>query len=133
MDGNSRLLQRKRCSRTSYRAFEDCRAWYALYPQKFNNKTNGITQRRWLLNANPQLSKFITDRIGHGWEKDLSKLKGLEKFLDDDESINELIRIKTENKIALADYLKHAQNEFLDPESIFDVQVKRLHEYKRQL
>ncbi len=107
--------------------------WYALYPEKFNNKTNGITQRRWLLNANPKLAKFITDRIGHGWEKDLTLLKGLEKYLDDDASLDELTKIKQENKQALADYLKHTQNEFLDPDSIFDVQVKRLHEYKRQL
>ena len=107
--------------------------WYTIYPEKFNNKTNGITQRRWLLGANPQLAKFITDRVGHGWEKDLTQLKGLEKFIDDDASIKELIRIKRANKQALADYLKHTQNEFLDPESIFDVQVKRLHEYKRQL
>lgn len=107
--------------------------WYELYPEKFNNKTNGITQRRWLLDANPELSEFITKRIGHGWEKDLTKLKGLEKFADDEKSLEELINIKQNNKQILADYLKHSQNEFLDPESIFDVQVKRLHEYKRQL
>ena len=107
--------------------------WYELYPQKFNNKTNGITQRRWLCNANPELTKFITDRIGHGWEKDLSKLKELEKFADDEKSLNELIDIKRRNKEILVDYLRHQQNEFLDPDSIFDVQVKRLHEYKRQL
>jgi glycogen phosphorylase len=107
--------------------------WYDLYPQKFNNKTNGITQRRWLLNANPLLSNFITKRIGEGWEKDLGKLKGLEKFVDDEESLKELMAIKRVNKQNLANYLKHTQNEFLDPDSIFDVQVKRLHEYKRQL
>ncbi len=107
--------------------------WYSIYPEKFNNKTNGITQRRWLLTANPKLADFITKRIGHGWEKNLEKLKELEKFVDDEESINEIIRIKSENKQALAEFLKHTQNEFLDPESIFDVQVKRLHEYKRQL
>lgn len=107
--------------------------WYELYPEKFNNKTNGITQRRWLLSANPKLAKFITDRIGHGWEKDLTKLKGLEKFLDDEKSLKELMEIKAENKCRLADFLKHTQNELIDPESIFDVQVKRLHEYKRQL
>ena len=107
--------------------------WYGLYPQKFNNKTNGITQRRWLCNANPELAKFITDRIGHGWEKNLSKLKELEKFADDEKSLDELISIKRHNKEILVDYLKHHQNEFLDPDSIFDVQVKRLHEYKRQL
>ena len=106
--------------------------WYELYPSKFNNKTNGITQRRWLLSANPELSKFITDRIGHGWEKDLTLLKGLEKF-DSDKDLKELISIKENNKRRLAEYLKHSQNEMIDPESIFDVQVKRLHEYKRQL
>ncbi|MCR4939832.1 MAG: glycogen/starch/alpha-glucan phosphorylase [Treponemataceae bacterium] len=107
--------------------------WYGLYPEKFNNKTNGITQRRWLLCANPKLSAFITKRIGHGWEKDLSLLKSLEKYVDDDESLEEFLRIKQENKESLAKYLKITQNEFLDPESIFDVQIKRLHEYKRQL
>ena len=107
--------------------------WYELYPEKFNNKTNGITQRRWLLCANPKLSAFITERIGHGWEKNLSLLRGLEKFADDDASLEELLKIKQENKENLAKYLKITQNEFLDPESIFDVQIKRLHEYKRQL
>ena len=112
---------------------QELKDWYDLYPEKFNNKTNGITQRRWLLNANPELAKFITDRIGHGWEKDLCKLKALEKFADDEESINKFLEIKQDNKQILADFLKHTQNEFLDPESIYDVQVKRLHEYKRQL
>ena len=107
--------------------------WYTLYPKKFNNKTNGITQRRWLCSSNPKLAEFITNRIGHGWEKDLTKLKELEKFADDDASLEELIAIKKQNKEALVQYLKHKQNEFLDADSIFDVQVKRLHEYKRQL
>ena len=107
--------------------------WYELYPKKFNNKTNGITQRRWLCSSNPELSEFITKRIGHGWEKDLTKLKALEKFADDEESLDELMAIKLRNKEALVQFLKHKQNEFLDPDSIFDVQVKRLHEYKRQL
>ncbi len=111
---------------------QELKDWSALYPEKFNNKTNGVTQRRWLLNANPALAEFITKRIGHGWEKDLTKLKGLEKFIDDEETLNELITIKQDNKQALADYLKHKQNDFLDPDSIYDVQVKRLHEYKRQ-
>lgn len=112
---------------------KELKDWYELYPKKFNNKTNGITQRRWLLSANPELSEFITARIGHGWEKDLSKLKELEKFASDKKSIKELIEIKHKNKQRLADYLKHTQNEMLDTDSIFDVQVKRLHEYKRQL
>lgn len=112
---------------------QELKDWADFYPAKFNNKTNGVTQRRWLLSANPLLSDFITKRIGHGWEKDLALLKGLEKFADDDESLNELISIKQKNKENLAEYLKVTQNEFLDPHSIFDVQVKRLHEYKRQL
>ncbi|WP_407425297.1 glycogen/starch/alpha-glucan phosphorylase [Treponema sp.] len=112
---------------------QELKDWYTLYPKKFNNKTNGITQRRWLLNANPELAEFITKRIGHGWEKDLTKLKELEKFADDGASLDELIQIKRHNKEALVEFLKHKQNEFLDPDSIFDVQVKRLHEYKRQL
>lgn len=107
--------------------------WYELYPDKFNNKTNGITQRRWLLSANPRLAQFITKKIGHGWEKDLSKLRDLEKFVDDKDALQELLDIKQENKKDLADFLKTSQNEFLDPDSIFDVQIKRLHEYKRQL
>ncbi len=106
--------------------------WYELYPEKFNNKTNGITQRRWLLSANPELSDFITSRIGHGWEKDLTKLKALEKF-DSDKDLKELIKIKENNKRRLAEFLKNAQGEIIDSDSIFDVQVKRLHEYKRQL
>ena len=107
--------------------------WFELYPKKFNNKTNGITQRRWLLSSNPELASFITKRIGHGWEKDLTLLKGLEKYLDDEKSLKELIQIKANNKVRLAEYLKYTQNETIDPNSIFDVQVKRLHEYKRQL
>lgn len=112
---------------------QELKDWADLYPAKFNNKTNGITQRRWLLNANPELAEFITKKIGHGWEKDLSLLKGLEKCADDEDALNELMAIKLHNKQHLAEFLKHTQNEFLDPESIFDVQVKRLHEYKRQL
>ena len=112
---------------------QELKDWAELYPNKFNNKTNGITQRRWLLNANPELSDFITKRIGHGWEKDLSQLKKLEKYADDDASLNELMDIKLRNKQVLAEYLKHRQNALIDSESIFDVQVKRLHEYKRQL
>src|SRR5574344_606168 len=112
---------------------QELKDWADLYPAKFNNKTNGITQRRWLLLSNPELAKFITARIGHGWEKELSKLKEREKCADDENSLNELMAIKLHNKQHLAEFLKHTQNEFLDPESIFDVQVKRLHEYKRQL
>ncbi len=107
--------------------------WFGLYPGKFNNKTNGVTQRRWLLSANPRLADFITRKIGHGWEKDLSMLKGLEAFADDPATLDEFMAIKRENKVELARYLKETQNIFVDPESVFDVQIKRLHEYKRQL
>ena len=112
---------------------QELKNWNELYPTKFNNKTNGVTQRRWLLESNPELSAFITERIGNGWITDLSQLKKLEKYVDDKESLDKLNEIKFHNKQRLAEYLKHTQNEFLDPESIFDVQVKRLHEYKRQL
>ena len=107
--------------------------WFDLYPAKFNNKTNGVTQRRWLLSANGRLAAFITKKIGHGWEKDLSRLKGLEAFADDAATLDEFMAIKRENKVALAKYLKDTQNIFIDPDSVFDVQIKRLHEYKRQL
>lgn len=107
--------------------------WHNLFPTKFNNKTNGVTQRRWLLSSNPVLSEFITKKIGSGWEKDLSLLKKLEKFADDPAVLEEFIAIKNTNKIELARYLKETQNIFIDPDSIFDVQIKRLHEYKRQL
>ncbi|OJF77386.1 MAG: glycogen phosphorylase [Treponema sp. CETP13] len=112
---------------------QELKDWAELYPEKFNNKTNGVTQRRWLLLANPRLAEFITDKIGHGWEKDLSQLKKFEKFADDKAVLKKLLEIKQENKVELADYLKETQNEFLDPDAIFDVQIKRLHEYKRQL
>ncbi len=112
---------------------QELKDWYELYPAKFNNKTNGVTQRRWLLSADPRLAKFITDRIGHGWEKDLSKLRELENYVDDDKTLQEFLDIKTENKKDLCKYLKETQGVELDPNSIFDVQIKRLHEYKRQL
>lgn len=111
----------------------ELKEWYNLYPGKFNNKTNGVTQRRWLLSANHRLSDFITKRIGENWKKDLTELRKLEEFADDDASLEEFLQIKKENKEYLAEYLKKTQNEFLDPESIFDVQIKRLHEYKRQM
>ncbi|MCR4790965.1 MAG: glycogen/starch/alpha-glucan phosphorylase [Treponemataceae bacterium] len=112
---------------------QELKDWAELYPEKFNNKTNGITQRRWLLSANPELSKFITDRIGHGWEKDFSKISALKKFADDEKSQEEFLKIKQNAKERLCKYLKETQDIELDPNSIFDVQVKRLHEYKRQL
>lgn len=108
--------------------------WYELYPEKFNNKTNGVTQRRWLYTCNHSLAEFITKRLGsENWIKDLSQLKRLEEYVDDEQSLQELISIKKQNKIRLAKFLQKTQNQFLNPDSIFDVQIKRLHEYKRQL
>ncbi len=106
--------------------------WYAVYPERFNNKTNGITQRRWLALANPQFSKFITERIGDGWIKNLDELKKLEKFLDDDKTIDEFIKVKQEKKDELAAFVKEHDGRLLDSSFIFDIQIKRLHEYKRQ-
>lgn len=111
---------------------QELKDWYELYPEKFNNKTNGVTQRRWLLNANEKLSAFITETIGHGWEKDLTKLKGLEKLAKDEKALNRFMDIKRENKVAFASYLKENLGVEVNPDSIFDVQIKRLHEYKRQ-
>ncbi len=112
---------------------EELSDWSELYPAKFNNKTNGITQRRWLVSANPLLADFITKRIGHGWEKDFSLMKGLEKYQDDKKALKEIIDIKYTNKVAFAKWIKDTQNIDIDPNSIFDIQIKRLHEYKRQL
>lgn len=108
--------------------------WYELYPEKFNNKTNGVTQRRWLHTANPNLSDFITKHLGTAdWIKDLGLLEKLEPLANDPAALNELIAIKQANKQRLASYLQKHQNIFVNVDSIFDVQVKRLHEYKRQL
>ena len=109
------------------------RDYYELWPWKFSNKTNGITQRRFLLHANPLLSSWITKQIGDGWITDLTELKKLEKLADNKKARAELFKIKHENKIRLADYIMAHNGIEVDPDSIFDVQVKRLHEYKRQL
>lgn len=106
--------------------------FYKLYPEKFNNKTNGITFRRWLMHCNPELAKFITDTIGHGWKKDATKLEYLLDYIDDDAVLDKMFSIKHNNKVALAKYLKETDNVDIDVNSIFDVQIKRLHEYKRQ-
>lgn len=107
--------------------------YYEFQPEKFNNKTNGITQRRFLLHGNPLLAKWITNKIGDGWITDLPQLKKLEKYADDTEAQKEFMKIKRENKLRLAAYIKEHNGIEVDPDSIFDVQVKRLHEYKRQL
>ena len=113
---------------------ETLKDFFELYPSKFLNKTNGITPRRWLLYSNPELSDYITELFGDdSWTKDLSKLKDLEKYLDDDEVLDRLWDIKQSNKKKLAKYIKINEGIDIDPDSIFDIQVKRIHEYKRQL
>ena len=107
--------------------------WYNLYPEKFLNKTNGITQRRWLLKSNPELAEMITFLIGDKWITDLFELKKLEQFIEDDNVLNRISEIKFNNKSKLAQYIKETTGIEVNPHSIFDIQVKRLHEYKRQL
>ena len=108
--------------------------WYEIYPGKFQNKTNGITPRRWIGLCNPKLSGLISEVIGgDGWLCDLDKLKELKKTADDKKIIERFGKIKSENKKSLAEYIKSAEGIIIDPDSIFDIQVKRLHEYKRQL
>lgn len=103
-----------------------------LYPGKFNNKTNGITPRRWLLACNPRLSELITSKIGHGWERDLDKLRGLEAWADDAQFQNDFMAVKHLNKVDLAKVILNDCGVEVDPSALFDVQIKRLHEYKRQ-
>lgn len=107
--------------------------FYELWPEKFNNKTNGITQRRFLLHGNPLLAEWVTGKVGDDWITDLSKIKALEVYADDKLSQTEFLNIKYKNKVRLAKYIKEYNGIDVDPRSIFDVQVKRLHEYKRQL
>lgn len=107
--------------------------FYNYMPGKFNNKTNGVTHRRWLLYANPDLAKLITSKIGPGWITEMDKIKGLEKYLNDEEVLKNLQAVKLENKKKLAKYVKETMNIDIDVNSIFDVQIKRLHAYKRQL
>jgi starch phosphorylase len=106
--------------------------FYQLYPQKFNNKTNGITFRRWLMNCNPELSAVISGLIGEGWKKDADQLEKLGAFIGDDAVLDQLMSVKAEKKAALAEYLKKTQGLEINVDSIYDIQVKRLHEYKRQ-
>lgn len=110
----------------------ELKEWYELYPEKFQNKTNGITQRRWLLKSNPELANLITELIGDKWITDLYELKKLEQYMEDDSVLNKLSEIKLRNKQKLAEYIKETMGIDVNPDSIFDVQVKRLHEYKRQ-
>ena len=112
---------------------QELKDFYEMMPEKFNNKTNGITQRRFLLHGNPLLAEWVTDKIGDEWPVDLSQMKNLMKYVSDEKAQNEFMDIKRRNKIRLAKYIKEHNGVDVNPNSIFDVQVKRLHEYKRQL
>ena len=104
-----------------------------MWPEKFYNKTNGVTPRRWLLLSNPKLSKLFTEKIGKDWVTNLDKLKSIEAFVEDTQFRQRWREIKRDNKLALADYIRKHNGIEVDPDSLFDVQVKRIHEYKRQL
>ena len=106
--------------------------FYKIYPEKFNNKTNGITFRRWLIHCNPLLTEYIDSLIGEGYKKDATELEKLLKYKDDDAVLEKLLEIKHRNKETLCEYLKETQDIEVSPDTIFDIQVKRLHEYKRQ-
>ena len=112
---------------------QELRDFYEMMPRKFNNKTNGITQRRFLLHGNPLLAKWVSKKIGKSWITDLSQMAKLKKYADDDKALADIMYIKYQNKVRLAKYIKEHNGIDVDPNSIFDVQVKRLHEYKRQL
>ena len=119
---------------TSILKAETLAQWFKLFPKKFNNKTNGVTPRRWLMYANPDLAEFISRKLGSDdWRHDLTLLKGLERYMDDEETLEELNAIKYRRKKDLADYILRTEGIEVDPDSIFDIQIKRLHEYKRQL
>lgn len=112
---------------------QELKDFYEMMPEKFNNKTNGITQRRFLLHGNPLLADWVTKRIGDDWITDLSKMEKLVKYADDQKARKEFMDIKYQNKVRLADYIREHNGVVISPNSIYDVQVKRLHEYKRQL
>ncbi|SFG55538.1 starch phosphorylase [Lachnospiraceae bacterium C7] len=112
---------------------QELRDFYEMFPEKFNNKTNGITQRRFLGHGNRELANWITDKISDDWYTDLSTIKNLKKYVDNPKAQKEFMEIKYHNKVRLAKYIKEHNGVEVDPNSIFDVQVKRLHEYKRQL
>ena len=112
---------------------QELKDFYEMMPEKFNNKTNGITQRRFLLHGNPLLAQWVTDHIGDEWITDLSQISKLKIYADDEKAQQEFMNIKYQNKVRLAKYIQEHNGVTVDPRSIFDVQVKRLHEYKRQL
>src|SRR3712207_5444938 len=119
---------------TNILKYQELKDWYELYPNRFLNKTNGITPRRWLALCNRQLSYLITELLGNtNWVLHLDDLKALEKYINNEEILNRILDIKTEKKKELAEYIKIKEGIDIDPNSLFDIQIKRLHEYKRQL
>ena len=112
---------------------QELKDFYDFYPEKFNNKTNGITQRRWLLHANPGLAELVTEKTGKGWITNLKELEKILPYAEDKEFCRRFMEIKRQNKVRLADYIMKTKGIEINPDSIFDIQVKRLHEYKRQL
>ena len=112
---------------------EELKDFYEMYPKKFNSKTNGITQRRFLLHGNPLLADWVSRKIGTDWITDLTTIKGIEAFVEDEKDRKDFMQIKYKNKVRLAEYIREHNGIDIDPRSIYDVQVKRLHEYKRQL
>ena len=112
---------------------QELKDFYELYPEKFNNKTNGITQRRWLVHSNRELADLISEKIGDSWVTNLDELQKLIPYVDDADFRDRFMAIKRDNKVALANYIKEMKGIDVNPDSIFDIQVKRLHEYKRQL
>ena len=111
---------------------QELKDFYEMMPEKFNNKTNGITQRRFLLHGNPQLADWVTANVGADWITDLKKIEKLKVYADDAKAQQQFMNIKYKNKVRLAEYILEHNGIEVDPRSIFDVQVKRLHEYKRQ-
>lgn len=111
---------------------EELSHFYEIYPEKFNNKTNGITFRRWLMHSNPELSDYITELIGDGWKKDAAELEKLSAFRENKDVLERILNIKQNKKVQLKNYLNEKQGIEIDENSIFDIQIKRLHEYKRQ-
>ena len=107
--------------------------FYSLWPEKFNNKTNGVTPRRWIVNCNPGLARFICDAIGRRWIEDLERIWELEAFKDDPGFLDRFMAVKQQNKLALARYIRATVFQTVDPQSVFDIHAKRIHEYKRQL
>ncbi len=119
---------------TSILADQQLNHWYQLYPERFNNKTNGITQRRWLLQSNPELSELVSELLNsREWITDLTQLKQLERYAQDKQVLDRFLQIKQTKKNQLADYIERMEGEALDRNSIFDIHIKRIHEYKRQL